>query len=443
MKNISHYIYNFHPVVFSGIKNLFSDRLRSSGYKYMIAFSLSMSIPIVSSDNKNPSYIPLSYLLWSNTWYTSSSSHPVVSSKSNSNTDEDIDECYLDGKHIYHPYKNTHLIDSTRLSVDLNDRINQHHLTIQPTDKLFVRGALIRQHADNIREYITQCIQTKLGNTYPKLIATLIAGCLLDEYISINYQSTKRSSKLLSLTNNDTIFLPSAQTYNRLFANISSKKQLDSLVKQYHPHFNSNHIVSKSIWEQWLFDNLNTYNRYHNTTNTYINYRIVSAYIQSHGHRLWSTALWYEEDGSSFDFFRTGTEITKSAFLHLQSILTQFSSDNPNTILIFSGMRELGHSLTNQWLIGTKPWSIWRKSKLMTYNQSLESHELGHCMDLRMIWLDGFILYQWIKKNTKGIKKKDELKVNKRYTYNHIWVRFDYIYHGEGIIGKHFHIYLR
>lgn len=70
-----------------------------------------------------------------------------------------------------------------------------------------------------------------------------------------------------------------------------------------------------------------------------------------------------------------------------------------------------------------------------------QSHIMGHAVDIKMMGADGLILYNRLRTHTLDPVKKD-IQIGKMHTFKYGGIQFKYMFHGEGVIGKHFHIVL-
>lgn len=229
--------------LYTKAKNTFSSHFSSHIHKYALVLFLNLSFPTTT----NHSSLLFKDILYSN---SDKDRHITIPKNTHQKSIHFTNSCYSEYERQFYKYNYHDLIDSTstRLHINLNDRVDQQNLTIKRIDRPFVRGAIIRHHADSIRNYIVQCIQQKLDTPYPKLIITLMTGIFLDDYATINYPINKPSLKKekISLVD-DIILLPSRKTFEQLLDKISTKHQLDSIIKKRRPHFKPKNILSETL----------------------------------------------------------------------------------------------------------------------------------------------------------------------------------------------------
>ncbi len=311
-----------------------------------------------------------------------------------------------------------------------------------------IRGCIMRYHNDTLRNSLValfdkyhildQCWSSQLPHDRYGVIT--VSASLIDLYDQHkNHLLGIKPSSKKQLINKAPLWFPQSLFIERLI-----DVYQDSLI----------HLALRNDLD--LVHNRKEYNKYKDRDYTfesspgmttkhgklYVSYDIVSEYLISSWCKIRSTLKWYEEDGSSMGFLRTWTEITARAYESIQRLVTLFKSEYPTTPLIVNGMREFGHSLTEDRLVSFKEDKFGKPVRLLTNSQYNKSHEMGECVDFALLGESGVVLVQWLTAHTIWHPKNTPLKEKKKYRFRTPWYSFDYIIHWSWVINNHVHVYL-
>ena len=286
-----------------------------------------------------------------------------------------------------------------------------------------IKAALFRQYYhDNVQSTVDQ-FQEKFGPEYTSLEYHLIISSLL---ASIWKQSSN---------NNDTLYLPT----DHFFSSLIEQYDVEELQNYCKKEGNDvSHAINKTAQSD-TYDFEESYGVFRKNNQMCVGYDQVNKYLQSVWVELWSTSKRKAEDGSSMDYYRTGTEMEVSSFRNLQKIIALFRTQYPDLPLFVSGLKEFGHSCDDQ--VSHSPKNFGKPKESMSAACHARSHIMGHAVDIKMMGAEGLIMYDRLRENTINTVKGD-IQIGKMHTFKKGDIQFKYMFHGDGAIGKHFHINL-
>ena len=307
--------------------------------------------------------------------------------------------------------------------IDIQKWADEHNIDLNKFGPRLVKAAIFRQYYhDNVQSTV-DTFEAKFGSNHMNLEYHLIISSIL---ASIWEKSSN---------NTDTLMLPTPM----FFSTLTQKHDIKQLQENKKKKWNDiSRVISKTT-ESDIYNFEQSYGIFRKYNQMCVGYDQVAKYLQSMGVELRSTSKRNEEDGSSMDYYRTGTEMEVHSYRNLQKIIALFRADHPDLPLFISGLKEYGHSCDDQVSHSNK--NFWEPKHTMSAVCLSQSHIMGHAVDIKMMGADGLILYNRLRTHTLDPVKKD-IQIGKMHIFKYNGIQFKYMFHGEGVIGKHFHIVL-